>query len=86
MYNFSLHNFLLNKKSNYITPALTDRYDDNGAFIPGTWRNDLPLAGVNGKENTPSSYVSNEAKSIREELEQYFMSATGKLSWQYKHV
>lgn len=37
----------------------------------------MPLAGVNGKENTPSSYVSNEAKSIREELEQYFMSATG---------
>lgn len=82
----ALHNFLLKKKSNYLTSVLTDRYDDNGALIPGAWRSDIPLAVENGTEEIPSSYISSEAKAVREEFQNYFMSAIGELPWQYKYI
>lgn len=82
----ALHNFLLRNNSNYISPVLTDRYDHNGALIPGAWRNDVPQITENGNEEIPSSYVSNEAKANREEFEKYFMTKTGELAWQYKYI
>lgn len=31
-------------------------------------------------------YVPDKAKVIREEFEQFFMSADGELRWQYQHI
>ncbi|XP_005181879.3 uncharacterized protein LOC101887897 [Musca domestica] len=82
----ALHNFLLKKNLNYTTSLLVDRYDEDGALIPGTWRNDFPLDAVSGTENVPSSYITSEAKAVRDEMEKYFMSPIGELSWQYKNI
>lgn len=35
----ALHNFLIDKTSSYVSPSMVDRYDDNGAFVPGGWKN-----------------------------------------------
>lgn len=72
--------FLLKKNSNYTTSLLVDRYDEDGALIPGTWRNDFPQDAVSGTENVPSSYITSEAKAVRDEMEKYFMSPIGELS------
>lgn len=86
----NLHNFLRRSKSsrNIYTPPGTFDSDINGQFIPGTWRGEI-------NEVNPSSLISlrtpprrspEDAKQIRQEFTEYFMSAEGRVSWQENYA
>lgn len=81
----ALHNFLISKSSSYISSTMIDRYDDNGALIPGRWRNNSMPESFAAEESIPTPYIPNTAKEIREEFAQYFVSVEGELSYQYQN-
>lgn len=81
-----LHNFLLtNNGSAYAPPSFTDQFLDDGTVVEGTWRRESPENSFFSLENSGHRYCSN-ANKIREELEAYFISVHGEVSWQYKHI
>lgn len=64
------------------TGAFDDENDENG-----TWRNEgLPRANLLPLQNGNAHNYSVMAKVIREEFRDYFVSAEGEVSWQYKHI
>lgn len=79
----ALHNFLVTKNPNY-TATLVDHFDEHGNLVPGARANDSLSISELAVEEIPSSYICNEAKAIRQEFENYFMSPIGELPWQYK--
>lgn len=65
----ALHNFLMNRSEIYATPAHFDRYDEEGNFIEGEWRNQPnQLEPLNAARGRPNS----EGVRIRERLKQFF--------------
>lgn len=81
----ALHNFLIEKNALYVTPLLVDRYDNVGRLIPGEWRRQERMDEANAVE-THNFNMSVNAKLIREELAQYFISVDGELPWQYQQI
>jgi len=83
-----LHNYLLSRKSSAMIYASEGTFDgenpDTGEVIPGSWRHEdkhenmLPLA------QQGSNNYSNNAREIREEFREYFVSPQGEVPWQYK--
>ncbi|XP_039968172.1 protein ALP1-like [Bactrocera tryoni] len=69
----ALHNFLIKKNASYLEGLTTDRNDQQDNSVPEQ----------QGAEERPTTYITNEAKEIREEFEQYFMTAAGEIPFQY---
>lgn len=45
----ALHNFLIEKNpNNYVTPSMVDRYNTDGTFVPGDWRQEVVMQTVEG--------------------------------------
>nr|CAI5839393.1 unnamed protein product [Callosobruchus analis] len=81
----ALHNFLRKRsKKNYITESSVD-YEDivNGTVIPGEWRQNGNLLGLDRKNTTKNA--SNSAKEIRNKYKNYYNSF-GKTSFQEKMI
>lgn len=78
----ALHNFLIEKTSNY----LESQTDEEGNLIPIEFNEASLPPDVDGTEERQTNYVSNGAKEIRKEFEEYFMSATGEVPFQYRHL
>lgn len=78
----ALHNLLIEKSPSYAA-SLVDRYDEDGNLIPGEWRNNA-MPAVDEPTEVMASPI--DAKTIREEFEQFFMSEIGKVSWQYQNI
>ncbi|XP_036321252.1 protein ALP1-like [Rhagoletis pomonella] len=78
----ALHNFLITKSSNYVE----SQTDEEGNLIPIEF-NQVSLRPVQeGTVEQPNNYISNEAKEIRREFEEYFMSVNGEVPFQYRHL
>lgn len=86
----ALHNYLLTRNSRrlYAPPGYLDEDIGSGGIRNGEWRlepvsatNFLPLN--NAPENRP---FTRNAKAVREEFEEYFISPSGELQWQYRHI
>ena len=84
-----LHNYLLSRNISanvYATEGTFDRENhETGEIIPGTWRRN----GISTDKFTPlaqqgSNNYSNDAKQIRDEFREYFVSSQGEVPWQYK--
>nr|CAI5842891.1 unnamed protein product [Callosobruchus analis] len=81
-----LHNYLRKSKTSrslYTPSGSFDNEDlENGTIIPGTWRsitqNDAGLICLDRVPRRPPT----DAKLIREEFKEYFMTAQGKVEWQ----
>lgn len=82
----ALHNFLIHTNSNYMEGFSMDRYDEQGNLVPGDCTQDFLQIRQQRTEECPTTYISNEAKEIRQEFEQYFMSAAGEIPFQYKSL
>ena len=54
-------------------------------MVSGTWRTEVTLE-ENCMPIQRISQNSSEAKDIREEFKNLFMSPDGEVSWQYKHI
>jgi hypothetical protein len=88
----AVHNFLMKRKDpmNRYAPAgsFDSENEDTHVVLPGAWRQEggtpvhnlLPLRG--GIHHNYSA----EAKLVREELKEYFMSPIGEVRWQYKYI
>lgn len=80
----ALHNFLMTRNNSvYAPPGTFDRNESDGTLVPGVWRQEtesslLPLEII-------PRHISNDAKKIREEYQQYF-TYEGEIPWQYKHI
>ncbi|XP_049315669.1 uncharacterized protein LOC125779122 [Bactrocera dorsalis] len=81
----ALHNFLMTKNISYAT-GLVDSCTEDGNIIEGARVNISIPTFESATEDISISYISNEAKTIREEFENYFMSPDGELPWQYKFI
>lgn len=83
----ALHNWLMSKKESKQKYAPNGTFDNEveGQVVPGTWRNDPTLEG-NCLPIQRSAQNSTEAKIIREELKNFFVSPDGEVSWQYKYI
>lgn len=81
-----LHNFLMSRKesvNNYAPTGSFDAENDENAI----WRNEgLPRDNMLPLQNENVHNYSVMAKEIREEFRDYFVSAEGEVSWQYKHL
>ncbi|KAJ8931570.1 hypothetical protein NQ314_015517 [Rhamnusium bicolor] len=81
-----LHNFLMSRKTStnlYVQPGTFDVESDEN----GSWRNKgLPKKNLLPLQNGSAHNYSVTAKEIREEFRDYFVSAEGEVSWQYKHI
>nr|CAI5866892.1 unnamed protein product [Callosobruchus analis] len=81
-----LHNYLRKSKTSrslYTPSEIFDNEDlENGTIIPVTWRsitqNDAGLICLDRVPRRPPT----DAKLIREEFKEYFMTAQGKVEWQ----
>lgn len=82
----ALHHFIIHKNSNYMEGFSMDRYDEQGKLVPGDCTQDLLQISQQRTEECPTTYISNEVKEIRQEIEQYFMSAAGEIPFQYKSL
>jgi hypothetical protein len=86
----ALHNFLLSRKEStkIYAPSKTFDTDNNGEFIPGSWRTEgFPESSMHLFQR--SNGVKNPcitAKQVRENFKNYFMSSEGEVPWQYKHI
>ena len=71
-----LHNFLRKSKSSrniYCPPGLIDQENENGEFIPGTWRSameDTLFTSLTANGNNPTC----TAKRIRDDFKDFFMN------------
>jgi hypothetical protein len=89
-----LHNYL--KISEMRSPANVARYcpvgyvdheDTLGNFVPGDWRSDMmDSTCLNRISQLGSNTHSRSAASMRDTFKHYFMSSSGELQWQYRHV
>lgn len=81
----ALHNFLMHRKSTYISTTDFDR-DVDGEFRPGNWRSELGNNGLRSIE--PAAHTGRAMESaidIRERFKQYFIT-DGELEWQYDRI
>lgn len=77
-----LHNFLRrsNTSRKIYTPIGSFDYEIDGHFTPGTWRQDTPNSSLTPLSKTPRK-PSQEAKDIRDEFAEYFITS-GAIEWQ----
>lgn len=81
-----LHNLLITDK-NYCPPGFADAIADDGQLIEGNWRrNVFQLTALQSSDNRgySSSAKTNNAKTIRDKLKDYFVCPLGALPWQNK--
>lgn len=86
-----LHNFLLGRKSSrnlYAPPGSLDSEDSETHEIHlGSWRNEQSSSGTfTNVAQQGSNFSAAEARQIREEFKEYFMSSDGEVSWQYRYI
>lgn len=74
---------MVNNKQKYAPPRSLDRVNAEGDIVPGDWR-DAVGNNLQPLENA-SGNPTKDAKSIRQEYEQYFVTE-GEVPWQYKHL
>lgn len=83
-----LHNFLLSTKSTsvYAPDGAFDReHQATGELIPGNWRQEnTPSHTLLPMTHQGSNNYSADAKEIREEYRDFFVSPQGEVLWQYK--
>lgn len=78
----TLHNFLRRDRSRTYCPPGNIDVEDNGNIHPGSWRNDTPMSGMQSLQRFPQN-SPREAKAIREEFADYFVSSIGQVPWQW---
>lgn len=82
----ALHNFLMTRNSSvYAPPGTFDRYNSDGTIVPGDWRQEITESCLLPLENATNRHVSNDAKKIRKEYQEYFANE-GEIAWQYKYI
>ncbi|XP_053690751.1 uncharacterized protein LOC128739298 [Sabethes cyaneus] len=84
----ALHNFIMcrNESRTLYAPAGTfDTENSDGTINQGSWRNETPEGSMIEMNRIPPSNVPNDAKRIREEFENYFVT-DGEVPWQYKFI
>ena len=83
----ALHNFLLESKdrANYLHQGLIDtENEDTHEVTPGTWRDDGPTNSMFPLHTGIQRNYAISQKQVREEFTEYFMTAEGEVSWQYR--
>jgi hypothetical protein len=79
-----LHNFLKrDATSTYMPATYVDSEDENGAFVPGTWRTEQQLTPL---QRCSQRNASEYAKENRNRLAEYFVSRHGHIRWQYDNI
>ncbi|KAG8180620.1 hypothetical protein JTE90_018238 [Oedothorax gibbosus] len=79
-----LHNYLL-RSSHYAD--VSDHEDSAHSIENGSWREEgMPEANLLPIEPAIGHNHSLSAKSVREELKEYFVSTEGEVEWQYKFI
>lgn len=86
----ALHNFLMSRKESraiYAPAGVFDHENDNGIVTEGTWRRHFHQGNLVNLEppQRAGRNPTNEAKAIREEFENYFVT-DGEVPWQYRHI
>lgn len=77
-----LHNLLITKESpHYLNPGLADR-EDNGIFIPGSWRTQTSKALLDLGRIGSSNY-SITASLQRDILKMFFLTPLGSVKFQW---
>lgn len=77
--------FLLARNTtSYFYPTLVDRFDDDGNFIQGEWRQENVSNGFYDLQTQRTS-ISDDVKKIKEEYAQYFVHEE-ELSYQYSKI
>jgi len=81
-----LHNYLQknNRQAMYCPADVVDTYDDDGNLIPGAWRQEGQ--GTLLPRRVHANRHGQKAAEVREMFAEYFLSATGEVSWQKKCV
>lgn len=80
-----LHNFLLTtNKAKYAPTQSVDHYNADGELVLGDWRDVMGTGGMIPLGNGPD-YIPVDAKGIREEFQNYFVSE-GEVPWQYDRL
>lgn len=80
-----LHNYLIEKRSTQYAPKF-DR-EQNGQFIPGDWREELPQNSFHSLQHASACRNPTcTAKQVCDNFKTYFMSTEGELQWQYQYT
>ena len=87
----ALHNFLLANKDSRNIYAPTGTFDeddtDTGVTIPGDWRVEgMPANNLMDAQRLGSNRYGEEAKQIREEFKDFFVTPQGEVPWQYRYI
>ncbi|KAK7160675.1 hypothetical protein R3I93_008363 [Phoxinus phoxinus] len=80
-----IHNFLRERRSEYVPPTLTDQETDDHEWIPGSWRQE----GQGAFHDLPTGHARNptqRAKDLRDLMKKYFNSPEGQVPWQEHHI
>ena len=85
----ALHNFLICTRSpgeihSYCPSNLIDQESSSG-LIPGEWRQEV-TEGMLPLRRTSSNNYSNDARIVRNDFKNYFLSPEGSVSWQVEAV
>ena len=82
-----LHNYLLlTDNARYVPTGFIDSYDNTGALVEGSWRNEATPEGLVPICRQGNRNASNVAKATRDMLKDYVNSEAGSVSWQHAHV
>ena len=84
-----LHNYLrLTENPYYIPAGFVDSEDNQGNFLPGTWRqiNAGDETGMQQIERIGGNHYGFDASVARLNFKEYFNSNEGKLSWQLEYI
>jgi hypothetical protein len=83
-----LHNFLMSNKSTKHPETIFDRENtQTGIVEPGSWiAEGMPDINMLPLGNVGSNNYSNEAKRIRDEFKEFFVTPQGELPWQYSRL
>lgn len=88
----ALHNFLMKQKDSskrYAPPGVFDEeHGETHSVVNGSWREEdgMPTENLLPLKKGAHQNYSIEAKSVREELKEYFLTPTGEVPWQYKYI
>ncbi|KAG8239714.1 hypothetical protein J437_LFUL019072, partial [Ladona fulva] len=87
----ALHNFLLStrdSRENYLTPGVADsEHPETHEIIPGNWREDSTSGNsfFSLERGKRDNYTTSQ-RDVREEFKEYFMTPSGEVAWQYRHI
>ena len=87
----ALHNFLLANKDSMNIYAPTGTFDeddtDTDVTIPGDWRIEgMPANNLMAAKRLGSNRYGEEAKQIRAEFKDVFVTPQGEVPWQYRYM